>query len=78
MDHADSQCEGILRGRDGHLFAANVDLALIREIDTGQHVHQCRLSAAVLAEDREDLTFFDSQTDLVVGHDAAEPFRDVF
>ena len=77
MDHADAVLEGILGGADGYGLPLYQDLALVREIDAGQHIHQGGLTAAVLPQQGEDLTTVQGQIDAIVGDDAAETFGDV-
>ena len=43
----------------------------------GQNAHGCRLAGAVGAEEAEDFTPFDTETDVVDGGDAAVAFREV-
>ena len=50
VDHTDTELERILGGGDRYRFAMNVDLPLVGEVDTGEHVHQRRLAAAVFAQ----------------------------
>ena len=52
VDHADAVFERILGGGDRYRFAMNVDLPLIGEVDTGEHIHQRGLAAAVFAQQR--------------------------
>ena len=78
VDHPDPAVESILRIRDGDRLTVHEDLALIRIIDAGDHVHQRGLAASVLAEDGKDLPVIDIQGDMVVGDDlASERLRDV-
>ena len=49
MDHADAKINGVLGGTDGDGLPVHEDLALIGEIDAGDHVHQCGFSAAVFS-----------------------------
>ena len=77
MDHADAVLEGILGGADGYGLPLYQDLALVREIDAGQHIHQGGLTAAVLPQQGEDLATVQGQIDAIVGDDAAETFGDV-
>ena len=61
VNHTDSQRVCILRGANDHFSAVNEDLPLIREINTGEHVHKRSLSAAVLPKQRYDLSPADVQ-----------------
>ena len=67
-------------GTDGDGLPVYEDLALVGEVDAGEHVHQRRFAAAVLSQKGEDLSFPDIQINVVVGHywtkglgDAAHP-----
>ena len=72
MDHADVQIERILGGiyYDGLPF--DLDMPLVGEIDAGEHVHQRRLAAAVLPEEREYLALIYAHVDMVVDRDGSE------
>ena len=76
VDHADAQVERVLRAADGDRTAVHLDLALVREIDAREHVHERGLAAAVLAQQGQDLAPVDVQIDLLVGRDAAEGLGD--
>ena len=67
MDHADAVVKGVLGGADDNFLSVDLDLALIREIDAGEHIHKRRLAAAVFAEQREDLSAVNIQPYLIVG-----------
>ena len=54
VHHADAVFDRGRRIFDIDLFAVDIDLALVRLIQTVQDVHQCTLAGAVLAEDRMD------------------------
>ena len=69
MDHADAMLEGILRRADDDRFAIHQDLALVREINAGEHVHQGRLTAPVLAQEGQDLARVNGEVDPAVRHD---------
>ena len=72
MDHADVQVDGVLGRGDADLFAVYKDLALVREVDAGEHIHQCGLAAAVFAQQRQDLAGIYLQIHFVVGPGLAE------
>ena len=76
VDHADAQGPGVHGGRDGHRLAVHEDLAGVRVVDAREHVHQCGLAAAVLAQQRQHLAVVDLQVDGVVGHHGAEGLGD--
>ena len=51
VNHADFVIESVFRGGNGCLFSVNEYLAVIRKVNTGNHVHKRRFSASVFAED---------------------------
>ena len=77
VHHADPVMEGVLRRADQDLFAADINLAFVGIINSRQHVHQRRLSAAVLAEHGQNLPFIQSEIDVLVRHDVTERLGDV-
>ena len=78
MHHADMMAEGILRGGDDRLLPVHIDLPLVGVVDARDHVHERRLAAAVLAEERKDLPLLQGEIDVPVRRDAAEIFADTF
>ena len=74
MDHADAIAESVGRGADHRFLAVNVDPALVRVVDAGEHVHKGGLAAAVFAQQGQDLSPVDVQPDLVVGQNRTEGF----
>ena len=72
VHHADTQIIGVLGGADDHFLAVDADLALVREIDAGEHIHQSGLAAAVFAQQRQDLSPVNVQPYLVVGYHRAK------
>ena len=77
MDHTDTQVKGILGGGDGNRLVMDVDLSLVGEVDAGEHIHQCRLAAAVFAQQRQDLTLAQLHVDATVGHNRTKTLGDV-
>ena len=77
VDHADPQVIGVLGGGDRDRPVVDVDLARVRVIDPGEHVHQGGLAAAVLPQQGQDLALVELQVDVVVGHHGAEALGDV-
>ncbi len=77
MDHADLEGEGIHRGRDRYVFAVDVDVSLVWEIDARKHVHESGLATAILSQEGKDLAFIYVEGDVFVGDDGSEGFRDV-
>ena len=68
--------ERVLGRADHDLFPVNQDLSLIREINPGDHVHQGRLAAAVLTENRQDFTPVNVQIHMVVRYHRTEALGD--
>ena len=77
VDHADAEVESILRGAYDDGLAVDAYLALVREVDAGEHVHKRRLAAAVLAEERKYLAPVYIEPDSVICDDGAEGLRDI-
>ncbi len=77
VDHADAQIQRVTRGADGHGLVSDIDFALIGEVDTGDHVHQRGLAAAVFTQQGQNFTAAHAQGDILVGHDRAEGFGNV-
>ncbi len=77
MDHADLVVERVFRAADRDGLPADQDLSAVREINSGQHVHQRRLAAPVFAEQRQNFAVVDRQADVVIGHHTAEALRNV-
>ena len=77
MDHTDTEVESILGGSNGHRLIMDVDLSLIGEIDAGEHIHQRCLTAAVFAQQRQNLALVQLHVDAVVGHNTAEALGNV-
>ena len=69
--------KGVARGANLHFLAAHEDLSLIGIVDSGDHVHQRGLAAAILAQYGQNLAIAHGQVDLVVGHNLAEALGEV-
>ena len=78
MDHADAVPERILRGTDNHFLTVYEDGTVIRIVDAGDHVHKGGFSAAVLAQNRKNLTSVNGKIHVFVGDQTAERLRDLF
>ena len=78
VDHADAAREGVFGGADGDGLAVDQNLALVGEVDAGEHVHQRGFSAAVLTQQGENFPPVQLQVDAVVGHHLAEALGDAF
>ena len=77
VDHADAQIQRVAGGADRHGLVADVDLALVGEVDTGDHVHQRGFAAAVFAQQRQNFAAPYAQRDVFVCHNGAEGFGNV-
>ena len=77
VDHADAQVQRVAGGADGRRLVADIDLALVGEVDTGDHVHQGRLAAAIFAQQGQNLAAAHAQGNILVGHDGAKGLGDV-
>ena len=78
MDHADAVFISVLRRTDGHFLSVDEDLALIRIVDAGQHVHERRLSGAVFSQQRHNNAVINVKIHFIVGNDVSETLRNVF
>ncbi|MPM25276.1 hypothetical protein SDC9_71766 [bioreactor metagenome] len=78
VDHADPQIKGILGVTYRYLFPVNENLSAVGEIDTGDHIHEGRLSASVFAQKRQNLSAVNLKAYLIIGNHIAECFCDVF
>jgi hypothetical protein len=38
-----------------HLFALEIDIALVRLMNTGEHLHECRFAGGIVTDQPEDL-----------------------
>ena len=77
VDHANAVGKGVFRRGDGHGLAVDVDLTLVGEVDTGEHIHQRRLAAAVFTEQRQDLALVQLQVDGMICHNLTKPLRNI-
>jgi len=75
--HADAQVEGVLGRTDGYRLVVDVDLALVRVVDAGEHVHKRGLAAAVFTQQRQNLALVNVQPALVVCRHRSEALGDV-
>ena len=78
MDHTDAVIKGIFGRCDGNRFAIYQNFALIRVIDTRQHIHERCLAAAVFTQQGQNLSPIDIQRDVAVRNNFfSKPFCDV-
>lgn len=76
MQHADAPAHGVPGGLEAHPLAVEVDFPAGWLVQAAQDVHQRGFARAVLPEQRVDLTGFDDQVDVVVGHQGPENLGD--
>ena len=74
MNHTDSVVKCILGGANNDLFIVYVYIAFIGKVNAGKHIHQSGLTAAIFAQQGQDLTGPDIQFHVVVCHNRAEGF----
>ena len=78
MHHADAQPLGILGRINGNLLSINKDLAAIRLINTGNHIHQSGLAGTVFTQKCQNLTGLHIQFHIFICHHTAEGFGNAF
>jgi len=76
VHHADARRHGVAGAGEPLDDVVEQDLALVGLVQAVQHVHERGLARAVLAEQRVDLSRFDDEVDVIVGHEAAEALGD--
>ena len=76
VHHADAGADGVAGAVEMGRLAVDEDLALVRPVEAGEHVHQRRLAGAVLAEQAEHLAGADGEVDGVVGDQITEALGD--
>ena len=76
MDHTDFQVKRILGRADDHFFSILENFPFIGKINPGNHIHQGRFSAAVLAQNGQNFPLIHIQIHAFVGHHAAKAFGD--
>ena len=77
VHHADLVAEGVLRGGDARLFPVHEDAPFVGVVDARDHVHERRLAAAVLAEQRQNFALSEGEVDVLVRRDRAEVLADI-
>ena len=77
MHHADAKVVGVVGVFDLDLPAVLFDDALLCLIKAEKYAHQGGLAGAVFTQQSVDLSFFQLQSDIVVGDDAGEFFGNV-
>jgi hypothetical protein len=77
VDHTDAEPFGVLGRVDLHESAVDFDLAGVRPVEAGQHVHQTGLACTVFTKQRVDLTALDLEADRVDREHLAEALAHV-
>ena len=77
VDHADAQVQRVAGGTDGDRLIVDVDIALIGEINTRDHIHQGGFAAAVLAQQGQNLAAAYPQRNILVGHNGTKGLGNV-
>ena len=72
MNHADFQRVRVLGGADDDLPAVHKNLPLVGIVNSGEHIHQGRLAAAVFAQNGENFSLIHIQVHRIVRDDTAE------
>jgi hypothetical protein len=76
MHHRDSGIERVAGGAELDAFPGELDLALVRTVETGEDVRERRLPRAVLTQQRVDLARGSLEVDVVIRDDSGKPLRD--
>ncbi len=76
VHHADAGVERIPRRREADRLAVELDLPFVGAVETGEDVHQRRLSSAVFSEQGVHLAWGRLEVDMVVGEHAWKVLRD--
>ena len=77
VDHSDSQSKRIPRRTDCHRCAVDADFPVVREINARKHIHQRRLTAPIFTKERQYLSVFQLQVNILVGNDLSKCFGDM-
>ena len=67
MNHTDAQRDGVVRGADMHFLAVYADMARVRAVNAGEHVHQRGLAGAVFTQQGQDFAAEYSQVNILIG-----------
>jgi hypothetical protein len=76
MHHRDPGVERVAGRVELDAFPEELDLALVRAVETGEDVRERRLPGAVLTQQRVDLPGCCLEVDMVVRDDSGKPLRD--
>src|SRR5829696_1468364 len=77
VDHAEAECDGVVRRFDVDRLTIDENLAAIGGVETVGDPHRRRLTGAILTYDGMDRSRLNDDVDVVVRKNIAEAFRDV-
>ena len=75
-DGLDAELAGVRHGSQHDLFAVQRERAGVGTVESRQHLDQCRLAGAVVADQTEHLAAPEAEVDAVQRDDRAEPLLD--
>ena len=75
--HADPILECVLGAVNRRHFSIDENLALVRIVDSRQHVHQCCLTGTILPEECKNFTFPHAHGNMVIRRHAEKAFGDI-
>jgi len=76
MHHRDPGVERVAGRAELDAVPEELDLTLVRAVETGEDVRERRLPGAVLTQQRVDLSRGSLEVDVVVRDDSGKPLRD--
>ncbi len=76
VDGGHAELGGVVGGANRDALAAPVDLAVVGFVDAGDHLDQCRLAGAVVADQRGNASRRDVEVDVVERGDGTEVLGD--
>src|ERR1044072_6308613 len=74
VDHADAECDRVVRGIDVLDLPIDEDLATVRGVEPVSDTHRRRLPGAILTDDGMDRPGLNDDVDVVVCAEVAEAF----
>src|SRR5689334_17975723 len=74
VDHADTECDRVVRRLDVARLAVDDDLAAVGGVETVSDTHRRRLTRAILADDGMDRPRLNDYVDMIVSENVAESF----
>ena len=78
MHHSYAQIVRVLGRFDGREFSVDVNMPLVREINTREHIHKSGFSAAVFTQQRQNLSAPEFERNIAVCLHGAENFAYAF